>query len=72
MWAQVVRRMRFAVQLLLIELFLPGGTLIVIASLLARRLAPACIERWRARLEARRTLWPILRLFPVFPAPSER
>ncbi len=65
MSVHMVRRMRFAVQLLLIELFLPGGTLVVLATLLAQRVAPASLERWRARLETRRTFWPILHLFPA-------
>jgi hypothetical protein len=46
-------------QLLLIELFLPGGTLVILTLLLARRCAPARLERWVARVPFGWTPWPV-------------
>ena len=56
MLGKLVGCARLGAQLLLIELFLPGGTLLVVTFLLARRFAPATLERWAARVPLRWTL----------------
>ncbi len=59
MLARLAGCARLSAQLLLIELFVPGGTLVVLTLLLARRVAPGTLERWTARVPLPWKSWRI-------------